>query len=515
MKLSEIALEVSGLTKSFGPKTVLEDVSFTIRRGEVRGLLGQNGSGKSTIIKTLSGFHGCDSGTVTVGGASLETPVDSHLAKKAGLVFVHQDLALVPELTVMENLRLGEFTANRFGVVDWRHEEREARESLLLYGVDLDPSARVSSLSATDRALVAIVRALTASEHSAVNSVLVLDEPTVFLPPDGVERLFGAVRAATAKGAAALFVSHRMEEIMTFCDVVTVLRDGIIVKEAHVSEVDEKALVSAILGRDLSSYFPPALEDRALPVMAQVRNARGGRLGRADFDIRSGEILGVTGLTGAGWEDLPYVLFGASAVGGTITWEGSTLELAELDPKNAISKGIALLPADRPVKSGAPGASVRENVTLPLLKKYFSRGRLRFTEEKSDVGALLERYGVLPGDPEVRLSALSGGNQQKALLGKWLGTHPRLLLLHEPTQGVDVGARHVIFEILFHWASTGTAIVIASGEHEHLTNLCDRVLVFRDGMLSDCAQRPFGSPEALARLCYLNTDEPSRSTNRQ
>lgn len=503
--MSEIALEISGLTKSFGPKTVLEDVGFTIGRGEVRGLLGQNGSGKSTIIKTLSGFHGCDSGTITVGGTPLEIPVDSHVAKKAGLVFVHQDLALVPELTVMENLRLGEFSANRIGVVDWRREERKARESLLLYGVDLDPSARVSSLSATDRALVAIVRALAASEHSEVNSVLVLDEPTVFLPPDGVEKLFGAVRKATAKGAAALFVSHRMEEIMTFCDVVTVLRDGTVAKEAQVCEVDEKTLVSAILGRDLSSYFPPALEDRALPAIAQVENASGGRLERADFEIRRGEILGATGLMGAGWEDLPYVLFGANASGGSLTWEGTKLELTELDPKRAIGKGIALLPADRPAKSGTLGASVRENVTLPLLTKYFSRGRLVFAEERSDVGALLNEYGVIPADSEVRLSALSGGNQQKALLGKWLGTHPKLLLLHEPTQGVDVGARQVIFEILLHWASMGTAIVIASGEYEHLTNLCDRVLVFRDGVLTDCAQRPFGSPEALAQLCYMNT----------
>lgn len=505
MKLSEIALEVSGLTKSFGPKTVLEDVSFSIGRGEVRGLLGQNGSGKSTIIKTLSGFHGCDSGTVAVGGTPLEIPVDSHAARRAGLVFVHQDLALVPELTVMENLRLGEFTANRVGIVDWRREEREARKSLLSYGVDLDPSARVSSLSATDRALVAIVRALSASQHSAVNSVLVLDEPTVFLPPDGVEKLFGAVRTATAKGAAALFVSHRMEEVMAFCDVVTVLRDGTVAKEAHVSEVDEKTLVSAILGRDLSSYFPPALEDRALPVIAQVRNARGGRLTGADFDIRRGEILGLTGLMGAGWEDLPYVLFGAAASGGTITWEGSTFELAELDPKKAIGKGMALLPADRPTKSGVPGASVRENVTLPLLKKYFARGRLLFAEEKADVGALLDQYGVMPAEPETRLSALSGGNQQKALLGKWLGTQPKLLLLHEPTQGVDVGARQVIFEILLRWASMGTAVVIASGEYEHLTNLCDRVLVFRDGTLGDCVRRPFESPAALAHLCYMNT----------
>lgn len=503
-----LALDVSDVSKIFGTRKVLREVTMTVRAGEVRGLLGQNGSGKSTLIKILSGYYTPDSGSVRVGGQALDLPVRPSEARRLGLSFVHQDLALVNGLTVMENLRIGKFTTNFAGAVDWRRELRLARESLDRFEVDVSPAAKVGELTDVDRALVAIVRALDGTEAEQGSGLLVLDEPTVFLPRDGVRRLFDAIRRISAAGTAVMLVSHRIEEIQDICDSVTVLRDGELVASADVADTDERSLVEMILGRSLSRLYPEPPRESVHRHIGDVTGLSGKHVHDLSFALRSGEVVGLTGLAGMGWEEVPYLLFGGSrATAGEIRVAGQTLSIKGMHPADAMRLGIAMLPANRPRDSGTAAATVRENVTLPTLRNHFRRGTLQLKREREDVGAALYAYRVTPPDPEAKLGSLSGGNQQKALVSKWLRTRPRVLVLHEPTQGVDVGSREQIFAVIRAAADSGCTVILVSGEHEHHAHLCDRVLVFRNGRVTTEMTGSSLTADRILESCYF--DDPS------
>jgi ribose transport system ATP-binding protein len=488
---------------------LLRDVDLTIAPGEVHGLLGQNGSGKSTLIKILAGYHAPDGGTLEIGGEPVELPVRPADARHLGLSFVHQDLALVNDMTVMENLRVGRFATNAAGGVDWRQEARITREALTRFGVDVDPGAKVGSLPDVERALVAIVRALHGTTRGG--GVLVLDEPTVFLPRDGVQRLFAAVRDAAASGVGVLLVSHRLEEIKEICDTVTVLRDGALVGTVPADTTSERELVEMILGRSLNELYPDA-GDAEHVVQGTVRGLTGPNIRDASFDLRTGEIIGLTGLAGMGWEEIPYLLFGAErASAGEITIDGRTVAIRDLTPRAAMAMGIALLPANRARDSGLAAATLVENVTLPTLGRYFRRGQLRQRRELADVSEVLAEYQVVPPDPRRALGQLSGGNQQKALVAKWLRTEPRLLLLHEPTQGVDIGSREQLFRVIRATADAGCTVIIVSGEHEDLAHLCDRVLICRYGSVATVLEKAMLDADRILEQCYLNErDAPER-----
>ncbi len=468
-------------SKTFAGRTVLGSVDLDVRPGEIHGLLGQNGSGKSTFIKILSGFHRPDEGaSLLVRGREVPLPLRPGEARRHGMSFVHQDLGLAPALTVLENFRVGRYRT-RFGWhVNWREERRLVGEALRRFGVRCEPEALVSSLGEVDRAMVAIVRALE-EVRGAEAGFLVLDEPTAYLPRDGVERLFASVREAASSGVGVLFVTHRLEEVQALTDRVSVLRDGRLAGSVATASVAEDELIELILGFALDELYP-APHDPGGEIAFSLRGATCDDIVELTVEVRRGEIVGFTGLLGMGWERVPYLIFGADrSAGGLLEIDARAYDLGDFTPAKAIEQGFALIPANRLRDGGVAGATVAENLTLPTIGAYFVGGVLRHRQELRRVADLLHEFDVRPPEPDRTFATLSGGNQQKVLVAKWLEANPRVLLLHEPTQGVDVGARAQIFARIRDVAAKGTSVVIASSEYEDLVHLCDRVIVFRNG----------------------------------
>jgi ribose transport system ATP-binding protein len=482
MQAQQTVLSARSVSKTFSGKTVLRDLDLEVRPGQVHGLLGQNGSGKSTFIKILAGFHAPDDGaSLEIAGKPVALPLDPSEPHLLGLSFVHQDLGLVPEMTVLENLRIRSFETGLGWRIRWRRERRHVREALDRFGLEhVSPRAEIATLRDVERAMVAIVRALEQLKGHT-GGLLVLDEPTAYLPRDGVDRLFHAVRTVAAAGHGVLFVTHRLEEVRALTDRVTILRDGAHVETADTASLTERDLIERILGRSLGELYPSAHHMRG-DIALSVDGVAGSVVRSFSLRLHHGEIVGLTGLLGMGQEQVPHLLFGSQpATAGRLELAGRPLDLARMSPRRAIAEGIALLPANRLREGAAQAATVTENVTLPTLPVYFRRGLLNHRRERREVAAKMREFQVVPPEPRRVFAKLSGGNQQKALLAKWFATRPRIFLLHEPTQGVDIGAKQQIFARIRDVAEAGGAVVIASVEYEDLAHLCDRVLVFRDG----------------------------------
>jgi ribose transport system ATP-binding protein len=487
-------LSVRDLRKSFGGTQALKGVSLDVRGGEVHGLVGQNGSGKSTLIKILSGYHEPDAGEVAV-------------PAEAGLDFVHQDLGLVPTLSALENLRVGRYETGRLRRIHWRSERRRVASLLQRFDLDIDPNTPIERLSQAERAVVAIMRAIDDLEEHHGAGVLVLDEPTAALPAHEVGRLFSAIRRITESGSGVLFVTHNLDEVFEITDRVTVIRDGARVHTGPTAELTERALIELIVGHELGDLYPVVRGEAAEPAM-EVESLSGSVVKDVSFAAHRGEIVGLTGLVGAGQDELPYLLYGATLVsGGQVRVAGRLLE--HPSPQRSLAAGVVLLPADRQRHSAIPGATVKENVTLPVLRRFRRGLRLDHRGERTAVQEVLGRFDVRPADPDRPLVKLSGGNQQKALLARSLRMDPLVLLLHEPTQGVDVGARRGIFEILRDAAAAGASIVYSSIEYEDLANVCDRVLVFRRGRLVAELEGERLTKEAIAAHCYQTEGAPT------
>jgi len=480
----EPVVRLGSVFKSFGGRAVLRDVGLEIEPGEVHGLLGQNGSGKSTLVKILSGHYAPDPGTgvLDVRGQRVELPLTPPRAQELGLAFVHQELPTAASATVLENLRIGRFLSGFGWRIDWRAERRRAVASLRDFGLDVDPEAPVGTLSGVERAMLAILRALEGLRDDQPG-LIVLDEPTACLPRDGVNRVFDAVRAVASAGHGVLLVTHRLAELFALTDRVSVLRDGNVVASLATAATTQAELVQATVGFALGELYPSPAEEIGEPVL-RVHDLQGEQLASLDLVVRAGEVVGLTGLAGAGHEEIPYLLFGArKGRGGTVTVGTTSLPQARWRPEDAVAAGVALLPADRRGASCVLDASVQENVTLPTLHRYTRGSLVRSRQERSHVQRLLNRYAVQPAEPGRRFGTLSGGNQQKALLAKWFDLGPRVIILHEPTQGVDITSRKTIFRHIRDAAADGVAVIIASTEYEDLAHLCTRVLVFRSGRL--------------------------------
>jgi ribose transport system ATP-binding protein len=480
------ALAVRRLSKSFGGALALDNVDLEVMPGEVHGLLGQNGSGKSTLIKILAGYHAPDpGGELEVRGEPVPLPLDPGQFRALGLSFVHQDLGLVPSLSVLENLRAGELAASRSLHIRWRRERRRARALFGRYNIDLDPSAPVSSLPQVDRALLAIVRAIHGvhgDDPAAAHGILILDEPTVFLPRDRIDRLFALVRQIAASGASVIFVSHNLDEVRDITDRVTVLRDGRVQGTLETRRTGEQDLVELIIGSRLDRFQAQHHDLRRVDVDVAMSGLRGAIVDDLALELHRGEIVGVTGLVGSGFEELPYLLFGATpASAGRLRLGEREHDLTRMTPRAAIEAGIALVPADRQGAGSVGSLSVAENAMLLVLGRYRRGPNLATRRMASDAAGLLKDYDVQPRRPGLDYAALSGGNQQKVMLAKWLQTRPGLIVLHEPTQGVDVGARQQIYRVVKAASVAGNAVLCASSDAEQLAAICDRVLVFARG----------------------------------
>jgi ribose transport system ATP-binding protein len=504
-------LDLAHVSKTFGGARALNDVSFTVRPGEVHGLLGKNGSGKSTLVKILAGFHAPDSGAeLRFNGEQVAMPLRPGDFRRLGMSFVHQNLGLVPTLTVLENLRFSELVNAGGAYIDWRAQTRAARDALARFGLDIDPGERVDRLSAVDRALLAIIRAFEEIRASCAVTgrpgLVLLDEPTPFLPQEGVARLFELVRGIAATGSSVIFISHDIEEVMQITDRATVLRDGELAGSIETKGASHGDFVELIIGRRLARLEGARQHTaRSFAPMVHVR-AESAQLPPCDVTVGKGEILGLTGLIGSGYEELPYLIFGARpATGGTLQFdEGPAEPLAAQTPARALAQGQALLPGDRNGASGVGSLPVFENMFLPDMARFFRGGFLRYGQMRREALDLGQRFELRPNDPDLVLSALSGGNAQKVLLARWMNRTPRLLLLDEPTQGVDVGTRAMIFDALRAAAANGMTIICASSDAEQLAEVCDRVLVFAKGRICNEIAGAALTKTGIAEACYAS-----------
>ncbi|WP_460774533.1 sugar ABC transporter ATP-binding protein [Microbacterium sp. GXF7504] len=477
-------LDVRGLSKTFGSTRVLHDIAFDVRPGEIHALVGQNGSGKSTIAKVLSGLYSPDPGSVVaIDGHPFRLPVRPDESRERGMAVVHQSLGLLPGFSVLENMRIGRLRPR--GVlrwIDWRTERAAAGAVFERIGRRVDLDAPVASLHEEDRATVAIARALQDAE--AGSGLIMFDESTRALSRRALEHFFTLLHEIVATGTAVLMITHRLEEVLDAADRVTVLRDGrAVVSGAPVAGMDEAELTRIILGRTVDTgalRHTPDLDDSDT---ARVTGLTGRKVQALELTIRRGEVVGLTGIAGSGYDEVPGILSGATpGRAGTLELAGRTTELRGLTPGSAIAAGVGLLPEGREVAGLAMGLTVSENISFPhTARRRASLLPRTGTDERTRAGEWIERLDVRPPRAEAAVNTFSGGNQQKVLLAKWLSMDPELLVLHEPTQAVDVGARRIIVDAIHAAAEAGTRVVVAGADENELALLCDRVLVFEDG----------------------------------
>lgn len=510
-------LRLEGISKTFRATRALDHVTLEVRPGEIHGLLGTNGSGKSTLIKVLAGYHAPDpGGRMTFNGEEVSLPLSSSDFRRLGMSFVHQNLGLLPSLTVLENLRLKQIALSPGMHLNWRRERAEGQAVLDRYGLDIPQWRRVDELSAVNRALLAIVRAFEeireGCEATGKPGLVLLDEPTPFLPEEGVARLFKLMREIAASGSSVLFISHDIDEVMEITDRATILRDGRVSGEVETASASHDDMIELIIGRSLAPAEERTNEATAFAPGLSITSVEADGIAPFSLDIGKGEVIGLTGLIGAGYDRIPYLVFGASpATAGELTIDGRQLALPGMTPAKAIAENLALLPGDREAQSGVPSLSIADNMLLPDVSDWFRGGLLRNRGMRNEAKRLGDAYEVRPNDPDLPLAALSGGNAQKVLIARWMKRKPRLLLLDEPTQGVDVGTRARIFDAIAAEAETGMSVLCASSDAEQLARICDRVLVFARGRVVRELTGSQVSKDHITQACYASLENSDRS----
>lgn len=498
-------LKVRGARKVFAGTVALDDVSMDVTEGTFHALLGGNGSGKSTLIKVLAGVEAADAGELAVGGEEIAADrVSPAWARSAGVRFVHQDLGLFGSLSVVENISLSAGFVARGGLVDWRRSRRHAAELTAALGLEVAPETRVGDLGPVQQTQVAIARALDPSKGPI--RLLVLDEPTARLPVEEVETLLDVLRRLTGAGTTVLYVTHRLGEVLDAADAITVLRDGRNVVTRPVGDLDEGDLAELIVGSPLDRVFPeatgPATGERG-PVLV-ARDLAGAAVRGVDLEVHSGEVVGIGGTVGAGRSSLLRLLFGEAAI------ERGTIHLAERPfaprtPAEAMEEGVAYVPEDRARDAAFGPLGLTENLSAASMGRYTRLGMIRHRAERLDARRDIAALGVRSSSADAPLRSLSGGNQQKVVLARWLRRQNKLLLLDEPTQGVDVGARAEIYELVRSTAAQGTAVLVASSDFEELVGLCDRIMVMAAGRIVAEAAAVQASADWIAHQTHAAT----------
>ena len=479
-------LEARGISKAFSGVPALRGVDLTIEVGEVHGLLGANGCGKSTLIKILAGFHQPDGGTLLVRGTKTDLPLGPRGLRDWGVSFVHQDLGLVPEASVLEHMALdSQVASGSLAWINWKAEERRVSDLLERFEVAVSPKASIDSLRPLERAMVAIVRAVgdeqAKENREHVPQLLVLDEPTVFLPRHEVNQLFALLKRLTSQGNSVLLVSHDLDEVLEATDRFTVLRDGRLIGTRATAESTRDDIVFMILGsRNEGSERTFVESDETRQSRVSLRDVSGERIRDLNLELRAGEVLGVTGLAGSGFEELPELIFGARPLrSGELEVNGGVVKSA--NPAQMMQRGIVLIPADRKSEGAAQELTITENLGLPYLREQKSGWWIGWPKLGKWAYGVCQRLGVVPNDVRLNFGNLSGGNQQKALIGKWLEGSPDVMLLNEPTQGVDIGARREIFRLIRLAVDQGMAVLCCTSDYEQLIEMADRVVVLSNG----------------------------------
>ena len=476
MTSSPPLLRMSSIDKRFPGVHALKDVDLTLNAGEVLALVGENGAGKSTLIKTLSGAHQPDSGSIEINGrpADIRNPLD---ARRAGVGVIYQEFNLVPHLTARENIFLGQ-ERTRGGFFSAREERHQARELFDRIGVAIDPEALCRDLSIAQQQVVEIAKALSLDAR-----VIVMDEPSATLTPQEVERLFETIRELQSQGIGVVYISHRLEEIFEIADRVMVMRDGAHVGTRPVGDVDREALIEMMVGRKLENEFPARDVEIGAERLAVSNLSRGRSVRDVSFNVRAGEVVALTGLLGAGRTELVRLIFGADTrESGTIKLDGVPLSIR--NPRDAIRSRIGLLTEDRKAQGLVLGQSVRENFGLPNLGQFSHAGFVNGRSERDAFGRYVDALRIKIPDQDVITSNLSGGNQQKVVLAKWLQRNCDVIIFDEPTRGIDVGAKYEIYLLINELAAQGKAIVMISSELPEVLGMADRVLVMHEGRLT-------------------------------
>jgi ribose transport system ATP-binding protein len=486
------ALEMRGIGKSFAGVRALDAVDLEVAAGEVLGLVGENGAGKSTLMKILSGAYAGDAGQMRVFGEPLHRPSPAEMIAR-GVAVIYQEMSLAPHLSVAENVFLGRLPRRRLGAIDWARAERETARLTARLGLHIDPRVRVERLSVAQRQMVEIAKALSRDAR-----ILVLDEPSAVLGDNELEGLFEVVRNLADHGVALVYISHRLSEVFRLTDRVVVLRDGTLVGTESTPQLDPDRLVSMMVGRQLADIYPERAARIGAPVL-QVRGLRrAGVLHDIDLEVGQGEILGVAGLAGAGRTELLRAIVGADPVDeGEIVLGGQAI--TPRSPRHALRLGIGLLPEDRKSQSLFLHQSVQFNINVAHLGDFVNGGLLSTRAERRQAADYVESLGVRTPALTTPVANLSGGNQQKCVLARLLGARCRVLLVDEPTRGVDVGAKQEIYQLLAELAAHGAAIVMVSSELPELLGLCDRILVMREGRISAQLSRERASEELIMR----------------
>ena len=468
------SVEMTGVCKLFGGIRALDDVSFSIRAGEVHALLGENGAGKSTLMKILAGAHQATSGEIRVGGERV-TIASPHASRALGIGIIYQELALASELTVAENIFLGELP----GLVNARQLRARARALLDGLGFAIDPGAVVGTLPLAFQQAVEIAKAMSRQVR-----ILILDEPTAVLAPPEVERLLEVVKGLSRRGVSVVYISHRLDEIFRIADQITVLKDGRTVGTYSASDMDEHRLISLMVGRETSQLFPKMARTKGEALLRVERLSASGLVKDVSFTLHAGEVLGIAGLIGSGRTELARAIFGAGGIeAGTVSVSGRRVRVRT--PRQGVAAGIGLVPEDRKSQGLVLALPIRQNVTFTCLERFTNWfGVIRRSAEVASVDDVARRVTIRARNLDLPVSSLSGGNQQKVVLAKWLDAGCRIIILDEPTRGVDVGARAEIYGLIETLAANGLGVIVISSDLIEVIGASDRILVMSGGRIS-------------------------------
>ena len=467
-------IEMRGIDKSFGYNQVLKQAGFTLESGEVHALMGENGAGKSTLMKILTGVYTKDAGTVLVDGKEVNYK-NPQEAEKAGIVFIYQELNVMFDLTVEENLFMGKEIHGKFGICDRKAMQKKAREALNTLGVDISPKTVMSELSVGQQQMVEICKALMADAK-----VIIMDEPTAALTQSETVALFKVIESLRKKGVSMVYISHRMEEIFELCDRITVLRDGSYIGVKNIPETNMNEIVKMMIGREIGERYP----SRDVKIGKEVLKVKGltrkGTFHDVSFSVRAGEVLGVSGLMGAGRTEIMQAIFGnLSYESGSIEIDGKEVKIS--NPRQAMEQGIGFITEDRKTEGLMLDKSIRENISLCNLGRISKSSVISKEAEKNMVAEAIKDLHIKCFGPYHECNNLSGGNQQKVVLAKWILTNPKILILDEPTRGVDIGAKKEIYSIINKLAAQGVAIIMVSSELPEVLGMSDNIMVVREG----------------------------------
>jgi ribose transport system ATP-binding protein len=487
-------IEMKGISKSFSGNKVLDQVDFQLLPGEVHALMGENGAGKSTLIKILTGIYERNEGTVLVKGKEVHFHNPKE-AEQSGIAVIHQELNIIPELTVYENMFLGkELTVGRFGFTKDKEMKKKTKEYLNRLGIEIDPNMEAGKLSVGQQQMIEIARAVAANTE-----VLIMDEPTAALTDREIEALFKVISSLKKQGVGIIYVSHRMEEIFQICDRISVLRDGQFIDVKEVAKTNFDEIVKLMVGRQLGDRFPER-DTKIGQERFKVENLTSkGSFENIHFSVNQGEIIGVAGLMGAGRTEIMQAIFGYRHLdAGKLFIDGK--EVTIKNPHDAIQAGIAFVTEDRKSQGLILDLSVRENFSITNLTKISNKSLISSQKEVSMVDEMIEKLRVKTSGRELSVKSLSGGNQQKIVIGKWLGMNPKILILDEPTRGVDVGAKKEIYQLINDLTKQGVAIIMVSSELPEILGMSDRILVIHEGKLAGVLDKSDASQEKIMQF---------------